>query len=48
MKLDSVEKNLSDDILSLNAADIQARTRLKDNEVSCQSWAVLIIKRHPD
>ena len=33
MELDSVEENLSDDILNLSTADIQARTRLLDNEV---------------
>ena len=35
MELDSVEENLSDDILNLSTADIQARTRLLDNEVDC-------------
>lgn len=34
MELDSVEENLSDDILNLSTADIQARTRLLDNEVN--------------
>ena len=34
MELDSAEENLSDDILNLSTADIQARTRLLDNEVS--------------
>jgi hypothetical protein len=33
MELDSVKENFSDDILSLSTADIQARTRLLDNEV---------------
>merc|ERR1711931_18859 len=33
MELDSAEENLSDDILNLSTADIQARTRLLDNEV---------------
>ena len=33
MELDAGEENLGDDILSLSTADIQARTRLMDNEV---------------
>ena len=37
MELDSVEENLSDDILNLSTADIQARTRLLDNEVGVLS-----------
>ncbi len=33
MELEQGEESLSDDILNLSAADIQARTRLLDNEV---------------
>jgi hypothetical protein len=33
MELDAGEENLGDDILGLPSADIQARTRLMDNEV---------------
>ena len=33
MELDSAEENLSDEILSMSTADIQARTRLLDNEI---------------
>jgi hypothetical protein len=33
MELDAGEENLGDDILGLPTADIQARTRLMDNEV---------------
>lgn len=33
MELDAGEENLGDDILALSTADIQARTRLMDNEV---------------
>ena len=33
MELDSAEENLSDEILNMSTADIQARTRLLDNEI---------------
>ena len=42
MELDSVEENLSDDILNLSTADIQARTRLLDNEVDCSINNLLV------
>ena len=34
MELDAGEENLGDDILNLSTADIQARARLMDNEVT--------------
>ena len=33
MELDSAEENLSDEILNMSTADIQARTRLLDSEI---------------
>ena len=35
MELEQGEESLGDDILNLSTADIQARTRLLDNEVVC-------------
>ena len=35
MELEQGEESLGDDILNLSTADIQARTRLLDNEVEC-------------
>ena len=41
MELDAGEENLGDDILSLSTADIQARTRLMDNEVRIGPYLIV-------
>ena len=43
MELEQGEESLGDDILNLSTADIQARTRLLDNEVEC---AFLLLGTH--
>ena len=42
MELDAGEENLGDDILNLSTADIQARARLMDNEVTIALWNICL------
>ena len=46
MDLDA-EENLADEILSMSTQDIQARTRLMDNEVIISAVFHLILKGMP-